>query len=399
MTEEEKKKTSEKREEQQPQEEEKTEEQPQEKAQEDEGNDEEEQPEEEAKPEKPKKRHLEIGKTKFSISLMFIAVAFFAAGFLVNAPAAISTGTADAASLTGQVTAQEAAATAVDYINDYLLQPGVEAELINYTEANGVYEFNMGFTSDQGSMVYVSYVTKDGKLLFTNTVDMGETPDIPDETPQTPLPQDTGAPKSDKPKVDVFIMSYCPYGLQMQKAALPAMELLAGKADINIRFVYYIMHEKMEIDENTRQYCIQKEQNDKLIDYLECFTLTDDTYTCRATAGIDETMLSSCMTAADTEFSITANYEDTASWLSGNFPLYDVDKALNEQYGVGGSPTVVINGQQAQVDRSPEAFKQAVCGAFNTPPEECSTTLSTASSSPGIGGGTGASTGGAACAT
>lgn len=329
------------------------------------------------------RKHLEMGKTKFSLSIAIIAAAFFAAGFLVNAPAMVSCDTG----ITGQMTSEEAADFAVGFINDYLLQPGVTAELINVTDANGVYEFEMGFASDQGSMVYTSYVTKDGNLLFTSAVDMSETPELPEETPQ--VAQDTGVPKSDRPQVDVFVMSYCPYGLQMQKAAIPAMELLKDVADIKFRFVYYIMHGQAEIDENTRQYCIQKEQNDKFLGYLDCFTLTDDTEACRASAGIDEGMLEACISAADAEFSITANYEDTASWLSGSFPLYDVDLALNEQYGVGGSPTVVINGQQASVTRSPEGFKQAVCAAFNAPPEECSTSLSSEAASPGIGGGTG----------
>lgn len=330
------------------------------------------------------RKHLEMGKAKFSLSIVIIAAAFFAAGFLVNAPAIVSCD----AGVTGQMTSDQAAEFAVGFINDYLLQPGVAAELINASEANGVYEFDMGFISDQGSMVYTSYVTKDGKLLFTNVVDMSETPEVPEEAPQD-TPQDTGVPKSDRPQVDVFVMSYCPYGLQMQKAAIPAMGLLKDFADINIRFVYYIMHGQAEIDENTRQYCIQKEQSEKFLDYLDCFTLTDETEACRADAGIDEGMLDACIAVADAEFSITDNYEDTASWLSGSFPLYDVDLLLNEMYGVGGSPTVVINGQQASVNRSPEGFKQAVCEAFNTPPEECSTTLSSEAASPGIGGGTG----------
>jgi hypothetical protein len=35
------------------------------------------------------------------------------------------------------------------------------------------------------------------------------------------------------------------------------------------------MHDKKEIDENNKQYCIQKEQNDKYSDYLKCFLEAD----------------------------------------------------------------------------------------------------------------------------
>jgi len=78
-------------------------------------------------------------------------------------------------------------------------------------------------------------------------------------------------PKTDKPTIDLFVMSYCPYGVQAEQAMLPVMELLGDEADINIRFVYYAMHDWTEIEENTRQYCIQKEEPDKYIDYLSCF--------------------------------------------------------------------------------------------------------------------------------
>ena len=54
-------------------------------------------------------------------------------------------------------------------------------------------------------------------------------------------------PKSDRPKVELFVMSYCPYGLQMEKAYLPAWELLKNKADIDLKFVSYSIHPKKKI--------------------------------------------------------------------------------------------------------------------------------------------------------
>lgn len=194
--------------------------------------------------------------------------------------------------------------------------------------------------------------------------------------------------KSDKPAVELFVMSYCPYGLQMQKALLPVMELLGKKADISIKFVSYIMHDKKEIDENNLQYCLENEQTDKLIPYLKCFTVSGDSASCLKEVKVNESKLSSCIAATDKKFGTTAAYDDKASWLSGYYPLYPVNKDLNDKYGVQGSPTLVINGKQVQVARSPEAVKQAVCAAFDEQPEECSQTLSTASAAPSFGSGT-----------
>jgi hypothetical protein len=49
------------------------------------------------------------------------------------------------------------------------------------------------------------------------------------------------------------------------------MSKLGEVADVNVKFVQYIMHGQKEADENVVQYCIQKEQKDKYIDYLNCF--------------------------------------------------------------------------------------------------------------------------------
>lgn len=191
--------------------------------------------------------------------------------------------------------------------------------------------------------------------------------------------------KSDKPTAELFVMSYCPYGLQMEKAYLPVMELLSKKADMSIRFVYYAMHGKKETDENTRQFCIQKEQNDKLLAYMKCFTGKDDSAACLQTAGINQTKLNACVNATDKQYGITEKYNDKSTWLSGAYPLYPVDQDLNEKYGVGGSPTLIVNGVEMDVSRNAEAVKTAICAAFNNPPEECNTTLSAQSYTAGFG--------------
>ena len=201
-------------------------------------------------------------------------------------------------------------------------------------------------------------------------------------------------------------MSYCPYGLQAQKMFLPVYDLLKNKAEMGVYFVNYIMHEKQEIDENLRQYCIQKEQKDKYYNYLSCFVKDGDFNKCLTEANIDKNKMNSCISATDTQYKITEGYNDKSTWVSGQYPKFGVNDNLNQQYGVGGSPTIVINDtvvvtdQQycpggnikcaviSNLDRSPEKFKEIVCNAFTNLPSECSQTLSSEASSPGLGTGT-----------
>lgn len=255
-----------------------------------------------------------------------------------------------------------------------------------------------------GFIVLGVFSVKNPALLATSgqvaaqTVPQGGQEQAQAQTPPPPV-----VPKSDRPKIELFVMSYCPYGLQMEKAYAPAWDLLKNKADIDVKFVSYAMHGLKEVEENTRQYCIQKNQSIKYIAYLKCFTASGDAASCLSSVGISADSLKGCVDDTNKQFGIMAKYNDQSTWLSGQYPLYPIHDALNQKYGVQGSPTLVINGVQANVGRTPEAVKQAICAAFNKPPSECGQALSTVAFVPGFGAtqqaGGSAPAGGAGCGT
>lgn len=292
----------------------------------------------------------------------------------------------DAANISENIlTAQEAAEKAVDFINKYLLEEGATASLIDVSEESGVYKFKLKIGENEMD----SYVTKDGKLLFPQVIDLKEELATEEEN----VTQEVS--KTDVPDLKLFVMSYCPFGLQAQKGFLPVYNLLKDRAEMGIYFVDYIMHEKEEIDENLRQYCIQKEEVEKFADYLSCFVEEGKSEECLSLARIDEVKLSFCISVTDEQYKITEKYNNKDTWRNGRFPEFPVHTDLNKEYGVGGSPTFVINGVVVSINRSPEKIKEAVCEAFNSEPEECSQVLSEETPSSGFGGGTGGSSGGA----
>lgn len=209
-------------------------------------------------------------------------------------------------------------------------------------------------------------------------------PQISDTPELQPTPN---IPKNDKPKVELFVMSKCPYGLQMEKALIPAYDLLKKKADISIKFVSYAMHGKEEVDENTLQYCAQQQDKDKYYAYLNCYATTEDSAGCMKQSGLNETKINTCIDKTNKQFAIIDKYNDRNTWLSGQYPEYPVDAELNNKYGVQGSPTLVINGVQVSADRTPNALKSIICSAFNNPPAECGQPLALASPQPGFGSG------------
>jgi len=198
--------------------------------------------------------------------------------------------------------------------------------------------------------------------------------------------------KKETPEVELFVMSHCPYGTQAEKGMIPVMELLGDKADIQIKFCDYAMHGEKELDEQVRQYCIQEEQNDKYLDYLRCFLKDGDSKACVEEVGIDKTKLSTCIGITDAKYKVTENFKDKSTW-KGNFPTFNIFKDKVEEYGVRGSPSLVINGVTANTGRDPASLLDAVCTGFKEKPEECEEELDSASPSPGFGfEGTGANT-------
>jgi len=284
------------------------------------------------------------------------------------------------------VSGNAVAENAVLFINENLLQGQSIATLDSVESENGVYKALIN-VAGQSTPVYI---TKDGNLMFlqaiplTGELSLDNNQQNNQNDNQEPLPP-ADVPKSDKPVVEAFIMSHCPFGTQIEKGLLPVAKLLGDNIDFDIKFVYYVMHGDTEVYEQLNQYCIQEEQNDKYLDYLECFLTDGDGERCLAEVGIDMTALEACTAAADEEFSITANFEDQASWLSGRYPLFNTHKEDNEKYGVGGSPTLVINGEKVSAARDSASLLDAVCGAFNEAPEECNTEFESETPSTGFG--------------
>jgi len=279
------------------------------------------------------------------------------------------------------VTPEEAGQNVLDFAK----AQGADAELISTSDDGSLYEIIL---SIEGQEVPV-YVTKDGKTLVPQPIPL-EIPETTQPTESTPTQSDTPTPtevpKSNKPVVEAFVMAYCPYGTQIEKGLLPVVEVLKDKIDFEFKFVYYAMHPTSgEVEEQLNQYCIQKEQNDKFNQYLSCFLEAGDRPGCLDSEKIDKSALTTCIAATDKEFNVMANLNDQSSWLSGRYPLFDIHKADNEKYQVGGSPTLIINGVKAEAGRDSISLLNAICDSFETAPEECNTQFEAVSPTPGFG--------------
>lgn len=271
------------------------------------------------------------------------------------------------------------------FIKDNLLPEGGAMEIKGVTKKEGLYEIKLVV----GGTEYLSYLTSNGEIFFPQGMNVKETEDAAKAQKEAQdKAMNVEIPKTDKPVVEVFIMSYCPFGTQMQKGVIPVMEALKDKADIEFKYVSYAMHGDKEIDENMNQYCISQKEPNKYLNYLKCFLKAGDSKTCLASEKINQVLMAGCVKEIDTKFEIKKKAADKASWSGGQYPPFDLQKADNEKYKVQGSPTLIINGTEVPVSqRDPNNLLKKVCSAFTVAPKECESALSSQAPASGFGEG------------
>jgi len=257
------------------------------------------------------------------------------------------------------------------YINKNFLAPqGLSAKITDANDlGNGLYAlkfeiYQNGTKADSG----VIYANK-GNVIIGQLFDLSK----PIEQPAT-QPQASAEPvKSDKPVVDLYVMSFCPYGNQAEDTMLPVYDALKSKTDFRVHFIVSVdgnnvqsLHGAKEVTEDEKEACVLKEYgNDawfKVATYVN--TNCGSTGACFAdaakAASVDTAKVDACVAA------------NGVSLMSAN-------EAASNAAGASGSPTLIINGVKSnsvyQYGNS-EAYKTAICSAFNTAPSECAVQLS-----------------------
>lgn len=265
------------------------------------------------------------------------------------------------------------------------------------SEESGLYKIALEI--DNKKMDF--YLTKDKSKFIPEAIDMEEFKKNKKVQEKSNKSVAEVTKKTDKPNVELFVMSYCPYGTQIEKGYLPVINTLGESIDSEIKFVSYAMHAEKEVKENLKQYCIQKNDSKKFNKYLGCFLGSSngsekESEECIKKNKINKDDLTACITTTDKKYEITKLLKDKSSYR-GNFPQFNIHKEENIKYGVQGSPTLVINGQKISVNRDSNSILKAICSAFTKEPEACKKELSSESPAPGFGGGKTSSTTNASC--
>lgn len=87
-----------------------------------------------------------------------------------------------------------------------------------------------------------------------------------------------------KPTLELFVMSYCPFGVQAEEKLIPIVKKFGDTIDFKLQFIaqekeapspqdvtpFTSLHGYPEVAENIRQLLIAQEYPDKYLDYLLC---------------------------------------------------------------------------------------------------------------------------------
>lgn len=272
------------------------------------------------------------------------------------------------------LSSEQAGKIGMDYINDVLLQQSKDKGVLKtVVEVSGMYKISFTLLEKEES----AYISKDGKFLMPMSIEIKPAEKAADQKAVATKCEDVA--KTDSALLEPFVVSGCPYGLQLQRVAAEIVKNIPElAANIKIRYIGEIvdgkitsMHGDAEAVENLNQICIREEQPTKYWPYVSCYMQKGEDASCLKSTGVDQAKLSACVKDANKGLAYAK-----------------VDFDLTAANSVTSSPTLFLNG--AGVDessfggRTAQAVKEALCCGFTNKPSFCSKSLTTDAAAPGF---------------
>lgn len=167
-------------------------------------------------------------------------------------------------------------------------------------------------------------------------------------------------------KMDMYVMSQCPYGTQVVDAIALVKQELGPALELNIEFIandngdgtFTSLHGQPEVLGDIVQLCAMKHSPDKYLDMLTCQNknagaIPGNWEACAKDKGLDVSKIKSCFEGDE-----------------GKQLLSESIKKANS-VGATASPTIYINGKAYSGGRTTNDFLRAVCSKFEEKPKEC----------------------------
>ena len=167
-------------------------------------------------------------------------------------------------------------------------------------------------------------------------------------------------------KLEFFVMSKCPYGIQVEQGVAPTLEKLGGNVDFHIGYIgqkagdnLTSMHGPAEVTGDIAQLCAKQVAPDKYFSMIVCQDkdpqhMDTNWESCGKSAGLDTGAVKACMDGAQGKQLLAAAFDEAT------------------QRGASGSPTMFLNGKPYNGGRKANDFLRAICATYDgKKPDAC----------------------------
>jgi len=168
----------------------------------------------------------------------------------------------------------------------------------------------------------------------------------------------TAAVEDTGPLLELFVMSQCPYGVEVENGAIPAKKKLGSAVRLAIHYIgegdadnLQSLHGEPEIKGDIAQLCVREKEPAKFLDFVACqnenMRSVDTNWSgCAERLGIDKAALTSCLEGPEGRALAAASFK------------------LSVERGAMGSPTMFIDGKPYNGGRKEKHFLKAWCEAI-----------------------------------
>ena len=152
-----------------------------------------------------------------------------------------------------------------------------------------------------------------------------------------------------KPTLELFVMSYCPYGVQAEEKLIPIVKEFGDKIDFKLQFIadekeepsaqdispFNSLHGYPEVAENIRKLLIAREYPDRYLDYILCRgkKLDKSWEACAEKLSIDVTRIQKLFDSPEAEQLFRENIKRAT------------------ELGVRASPTILVDGHKFRANQ------------------------------------------------
>ena len=155
--------------------------------------------------------------------------------------------------------------------------------------------------------------------------------------------------RTGKPMLELFVMSYCPYGVQAEEKLIPIVKKFGDKINFKLQFIarekeepsaqditpFTSLHGYPEVAENIRQLLIAREYPDQYLNYILCRgkKLDKSWEECAEKLGIDIAKIQTLFDSPEAEQLFRENIKRAA------------------ELGIRASPTILVDGHKFRANQ------------------------------------------------